>query len=191
PGERVAVRRVSRDGRLPGHRRMLHGARRSRDACAVMGAGGDDREGRALDGQGTRSRSRPFGEEIIQTVVGIVARIANLVALWLVIEILHWLSTGGAFLWETGRYRIEGTRGSAVLVASDDVRLWFMWSNGELAVAVEAARAGPVVGRYRLRQLVELTGREVPAAASDAALLRGSLAAIEFFLRMRAPAFAR
>ena len=98
------------------------------------------------------------------------------------IEILHWLSTGGAFLWESGRYRIEGTQGSAVLVASDDVRLWFTWRNGELAVEVEGARAGPIAGRYRLRQLVELMGRWMPDAASDAALLRASLEAIESFL---------
>jgi hypothetical protein len=108
-----------------------------------------------------------------------------------VIEILHWLSTGGAFLWESGRYRIEGTRGSAVLVASDDVRLWFTWRNGELNVEVEGARAGPISGRYRLRQLVELSGQGQPDAASDAALLGASLDAIESFLRTRAPAFAR
>jgi hypothetical protein len=113
------------------------------------------------------------------------------VALWFVIEILHWLSAGGAFLWESGRYRIEGTRGSAVLVASDDVRLWFTWRNGELAVAVEGARAGPITGRYRLRQLVELAGRWMPDAASDADLLRGSLETIEVFLRTRALTVAR
>ena len=107
------------------------------------------------------------------------------------IEILHWLLTGGAFLWESGRYRIAGTRGSAVLVASDDVRLWFTWRNDELSVEVEGARAGPIAGRYQLRQLVELLGRWMPNAASDAALLRASLDAIEEFLRTRVPAFAR
>ena len=61
PGQRLAVRRVPRDRRLPDHRRVLHGAGRQGAARAVVEAGGDDRQGRPLDRRGARGRGREAG----------------------------------------------------------------------------------------------------------------------------------
>ena len=96
-------------------------------------------------------------------------------------QLLRFLVFRCAFLWDDGRYRIIGSHGDSVTVASADVRLCFTCKNGGVAIDVEPARAGPVSGRYALSSMCALLGWS--EGLDDAALLRASLLDIEALFR--------
>jgi hypothetical protein len=96
-------------------------------------------------------------------------------------QLLRFLLLRYPFLWDDGRYRIVGSDGDSITVASADVQLCFTCTRDGVAIDVAPVYAGPVGGRYALETVRALLG--FSECLDDAARLRASLPDIEAFFR--------